>query len=159
MVRYPILSIHTHFYCQNGSSSRNFQRNLRIGARQENRQLARTASLCIASGKQSTRFPLGWHVQKGYVVSRSHLVRSRISRVWSGSSVYWFEYENSELSEMLDSWRENIYICFSENRTFPYSTVSVSDTHRVFEVYYYRVKLDFDFFGESQIFDPKYSIF
>ena len=76
------------------ASARILHRNLWIGARPENRQ-------CIASGKPSTRFPLGWHVQKGYVFSH-------IRRVWSRNSLcgwgllYWFEHEYSELSGMLD---------------------------------------------------------
>jgi len=54
---------------QTSASSKILHRNIRIGTRLGNGQLARTASLCIASSKPSTRFPIGWHAQKGYVLS------------------------------------------------------------------------------------------
>ena len=49
-------------------------------------------TICIASGKPSTRFPLEWHVQKGYVLSHSHLVVSRRILVRWGSLIYKCEY-------------------------------------------------------------------
>jgi len=55
------------------AASRFFHRNLRIGARPENRQLTITVSLCMASGKPSTRFSLEWQVQKGFALSNNPL--------------------------------------------------------------------------------------
>ena len=74
----------------------------------DNSKLASETSKCKASGKPSTGFPLGWHVQKGYLLVYSHLVGSWRLLVWSGSHVYCFDHENAELSEMLDSRPKSI---------------------------------------------------
>ena len=66
--RIEILKFPRTIYRQIYSSLRLLHRNLRIGARPK----------CIASGKPSTRFPLGWHVQKGSI----YLIECLVVLVW-----------------------------------------------------------------------------
>ena len=136
------------------ASSRLFDLKIRIGARPENRQLARTASLCIASGKPLTRFPLGWHVQKGSVLSHIHLV-------WSlGVIVSWRSLMYINSSMKLLNFRNvtrptRKYSTISKNWEVIYWHFSVLNTLCVLGISDISIYVEFSVISEMSVFRPQ----
>ena len=140
------------------ASSRILHRNLWIGARPENRQLAMTATLCIASGKPSTRFPLGWHVQKGCVLSYIQLICLSQTHYVGSSLIYWFGCELPELPEILDGSPKELMNIFWRS-TCPRFIRNVLGTHYLVRSLIYRLEHKFLVISEISDFRQKYSTF